>query len=136
LEARDYDPETGRWTAKDPICFDGNGENLYGYVENDPVNWIDVTGLTRGGSKNIKVSPGDSIGDQIRAIENDQSLSQSEKNTKLKTLQSQIDNVDNPARKRALKGMLKVAKRSYCLIPVIGPALRVIGEIFDATPAY
>jgi len=30
--ARDYDPETGRWTAKDPIMFAGGDANLYGYV--------------------------------------------------------------------------------------------------------
>ena len=39
--ARDYDPETGRWTAKDPIGFAGGDTNLYGYVANDPVNWRD-----------------------------------------------------------------------------------------------
>ena len=42
--ARDYDPETGRWTAKDPIGLAG-GLNLYGYVTNDPVNFIDPEGL-------------------------------------------------------------------------------------------
>ena len=36
--ARDYDPETGRWTAKDPIRFEGNDTNLYGYVLNDLIN--------------------------------------------------------------------------------------------------
>jgi len=41
--ARDYDPETGRWTTQDPIRFEG-GLNLYGYVVQDPVNWVDVTG--------------------------------------------------------------------------------------------
>lgn len=45
--ARDYDPETGRWTSKDPILFDGGDTNLYGYVTNDPVNWIDPSGLSR-----------------------------------------------------------------------------------------
>ncbi|MCA1805464.1 MAG: RHS repeat-associated core domain-containing protein [Xanthomonadaceae bacterium] len=43
--ARDYDPDTGRWTSKDPIRFDGGDTNLYGYVLNDPVSYIDITGL-------------------------------------------------------------------------------------------
>jgi RHS repeat-associated protein len=43
--ARDYDPQTGRWTAKDPIRFTGRNPNLYGYVLNDPVNFIDTSGL-------------------------------------------------------------------------------------------
>jgi RHS repeat-associated protein len=45
--ARDYDPFTGRWTAKDPIGFDGDGRNLYGYVLGDTVNWGDETGEGR-----------------------------------------------------------------------------------------
>ncbi len=43
--ARDYDPEIGRWTAKDPILFEGGQANLYVYVGNDPVNRIDPRGL-------------------------------------------------------------------------------------------
>lgn len=42
---RDYDPSTGRWAAKDPIVFAGGDTNLYGYVLNDPINWIDPWGL-------------------------------------------------------------------------------------------
>jgi len=42
--ARDYDPQTGRWTAKDPILFEGGDVNLYGYVLNDPINLIDPGG--------------------------------------------------------------------------------------------
>ncbi|GEM_PF-504202 len=42
---RDYDPETGRWTARDPIGFAGGDTNLYGYVLADPVNGIDPEGL-------------------------------------------------------------------------------------------
>jgi RHS repeat-associated protein len=42
--ARDYDAETGRWTAKDPIGFDGGDSNLYGYVGQDPVNAVDPRG--------------------------------------------------------------------------------------------
>lgn len=41
---RDYDADVGRWTAKDPILFDGGDTDLYGYVINDPINGIDTTG--------------------------------------------------------------------------------------------
>lgn len=44
--ARDYDPEVGRWTGKDPIGFGGGDANLYGYAFNDPVNFIDPSGFS------------------------------------------------------------------------------------------
>lgn len=43
--AREYDPEVGRWTSKDPIRFDGGDVNLYRYVGNDPINQTDPLGL-------------------------------------------------------------------------------------------
>ena len=43
--ARDYEAYTGRWTAKDPILFDGGQINLYSYVDSDPVNALDVEGM-------------------------------------------------------------------------------------------
>ena len=48
--ARDYDPEVGRWTAKDPIGFDGGDANLYAYVGNNPTTFADPSGLQEGGS--------------------------------------------------------------------------------------
>jgi RHS repeat-associated protein len=42
--ARDYDAETGRWTARDPIGFAGGNANLYGHVLGDPVNLLDPDG--------------------------------------------------------------------------------------------
>jgi len=42
---RDYDPDIGRWTAKDPIGFAGGDTDLYGYCLSDPVNRIDAVGL-------------------------------------------------------------------------------------------
>jgi len=48
--ARDYDALTGRWTAKDPIMFDGGDTNLFAYVEGNPLSLIDPTGLMGRGS--------------------------------------------------------------------------------------
>jgi len=42
--ARDYDAYTGRWTARDPALFGGGQANLYAYVHNDPINYVDITG--------------------------------------------------------------------------------------------
>ena len=45
---RDYDPDIGRWNAKDPIFFDGGNTDLYGYCLNDSINVIDMDGLKGG----------------------------------------------------------------------------------------
>lgn len=42
-EYRIYDPMSGRWLSRDPIGEAG-GENLYGFVGNDPVNQVDPDG--------------------------------------------------------------------------------------------
>ncbi|MFE1574235.1 RHS repeat-associated core domain-containing protein [Comamonas odontotermitis] len=51
--ARDYDAETGRWTAKDPILFEGGDTNLYGYTFSDPINYIDPNGKSGFGQSQI-----------------------------------------------------------------------------------
>ncbi len=43
--ARDYDPATGKWTAKDPIDFAGGDLSLLSYAGQDPVNWVDYDGM-------------------------------------------------------------------------------------------
>ena len=42
--ARYYDPNSGRFLTADPIGFDGGDPNLYGYVLQDPVNFVDPDG--------------------------------------------------------------------------------------------
>jgi RHS repeat-associated protein len=42
--ARDYDAETGRWTAKDTSLFAGADTNLYRYAGGDPINYLDPKG--------------------------------------------------------------------------------------------
>jgi RHS repeat-associated protein len=49
---RDYDPDIGRWTAKDPILFRGGSIDLYGYCLNDPINAVDLIGLEIYGAAN------------------------------------------------------------------------------------
>ncbi|KAF2825673.1 hypothetical protein CC86DRAFT_418118 [Ophiobolus disseminans] len=41
--ARYYAPWLGRWASADPIGM-GDGHNIYAYVRNDPVDWVDHTG--------------------------------------------------------------------------------------------
>ncbi len=43
--ARDYDPEVGQWSARDPVLFGGGDANLYAYTGNDPVQRTDPSGL-------------------------------------------------------------------------------------------
>jgi RHS repeat-associated protein len=45
---RDYEPASGRWTARDPILQAG-GLNVYAYAGSDPVGRRDLSGLDDGG---------------------------------------------------------------------------------------
>ena len=47
LRARPYNPETGTFISPDPIGFLGLDTNLYRYVENNPINFIDPSGLLK-----------------------------------------------------------------------------------------
>ena len=41
---RYYNPSTGRWLSRDPIAEEG-GANLYGLLDNNPVDEVDVLGM-------------------------------------------------------------------------------------------
>lgn len=43
---RIYQPSTGRWLSRDPM-EEAGGANLYGFVSNDPINYVDPLGLAR-----------------------------------------------------------------------------------------
>jgi RHS repeat-associated protein len=47
MRARYFDPQAGRFLSEDPIETDGNDLNFYRYVENNPVGFLDPTGLQR-----------------------------------------------------------------------------------------
>jgi len=42
---RDYDPDIGRWTAKEPLIFKAGDTDLYGYCLSNPISCIDPLGL-------------------------------------------------------------------------------------------
>lgn len=43
-----YDPSIGRWLEVDPSEFEAGDNNLYRFVGNDPITYVDPTGLGRG----------------------------------------------------------------------------------------
>ena len=65
---RDYDPDIGRWTAKDPILFGGGDSDLYGYCLNDAVNFEDPFGLALTERQRLIVSVVSSIGAIVGTI--------------------------------------------------------------------
>jgi uncharacterized protein RhaS with RHS repeats len=63
--ARYYDPKAGRFINKDPISFAGGDVNLYAYVQNNPVNFIDPWGLHSITYQNGKVTYYDDNGNPV-----------------------------------------------------------------------
>jgi RHS repeat-associated protein len=57
MRARYYDTEVGRFISEDPIGFDGGDVNLYAYVGNNPVLFIDPGGLFRFGKRPLNGLP-------------------------------------------------------------------------------
>jgi hypothetical protein len=43
-----YAPHLGRWLTRDPIEYDGETANLYEYVGNSPINFVDAFGNKHG----------------------------------------------------------------------------------------
>ena len=100
---RDYEPASGRWTSRDPILFDGGQTNLYAYVDNDPVNFVDPNGT------GIK----DWIGRKVFGPK---------WWDRYKKIKDTVDTIDKNARRldQTLDGSESGAKELDCLLDLIG----------------
>jgi RHS repeat-associated protein len=47
-----YDANTGRWIGRD-LLGEGSSLNLYAYIGNDPIDWVDPPGLARSPAQNL-----------------------------------------------------------------------------------
>jgi RHS repeat-associated protein len=68
MRSRLYDSTVARFIQQDPIGFDGGDQNLYRYVGNDPVDYLDPVGPQRWNQGSVYPDPGEyrepSPGDQ------------------------------------------------------------------------
>ncbi|GBC59973.1 hypothetical protein DENIS_0915 [Desulfonema ishimotonii] len=120
---RDYDPDAGRWTAKDPILFAGGDTDLYGYCLGDPVNWVDPFGLANDQSGMGPLSGSDSDIVKAREIAADKNAGPAEAKKYLKNTireeREKLKNLKGKERKKLLKridqlkGAMKVIPRYY-----------------------
>jgi RHS repeat-associated protein len=57
MKARYYDPSVGRFISEDPSGFAGGQVNLYAYVANNPISFIDPLGLDSSEGGNASGNP-------------------------------------------------------------------------------
>ncbi|MFH0728892.1 MAG: RHS repeat-associated core domain-containing protein [Pseudomonadota bacterium] len=75
MRARHYDPQTGRFIARDPIGISGGDVNFYGYVHNSPINRVDSTGLCSNLSEEEKeIAAGLQRFERVQHLPTDQQL--------------------------------------------------------------
>lgn len=104
---RDYDSALGGYVQSDPIGLQG-GMNTYIYVGDDPLRFVDFLGNSKTGGQR-------SIGGNDPAVSgvNKQSTPQQIQNA-INEAQKVVDDPKTPAaRKRFLRGWIKVAKRGF-----------------------
>jgi RHS repeat-associated protein len=66
VNARWYDPTTGRWLSEDPIGYQG-GLNLFGYVSNSSTSATDPSGLIPPGTLATTIAPFFLVGPDVPA---------------------------------------------------------------------
>jgi RHS repeat-associated protein len=117
--ARDYDAEAGRWTAKDPIGTKMDVTNLFGYVDSDPIDYLDYEGESK--TKGI-LKADDPYLRRIQEVAGDRAkLRQIEKEAEALWRARKI----RPERWKKIRAWLKLAKDGR-LLPGIIPCLSTV----------
>jgi len=78
MKNRYYDPETGRFITRDPA---GDGPNLYAFVNNNPINFVDPMGL-----------------DAVSDVEGEIAKLEAERDREIQECQKDLDNIDKGIR--------------------------------------
>ncbi|TEN71518.1 RHS repeat protein, partial [Pseudomonas aeruginosa] len=123
---RDYDPETGRYVESDPIGLAG-GLNTYVYVEGNPLAYVDEWGHSKTNGKHANKSSPMTVGD----------FNKNSDPAKIQEAIREAETNGKNAHAKALKGLLKVIKRTKSLTPngVIEDILENICETHPEEPA-
>jgi RHS repeat-associated protein len=150
---RDFDPDTGRWTAKDPIGFAGGDTDLYGYVFNNPVNFTDSFGLATDQHGMGPLSSNDNaVKRALKMLNQGKESGDADKMREAiedakKLLQDEIDDVAEKAKQckgkartkllnrlKNLRGAKKVITRYFTPSLAVAPALNSIQSSFMQDP--
>ncbi|MDD0843385.1 RHS repeat-associated core domain-containing protein [Pseudomonas sp. Gutcm_11s] len=119
---RDYDPQTGRYVESDPIGLAG-GLNTFGYVDANPLLYVDSLGLSKTNGKHANKSSPMNVGEF-------------NKNSDPAKVQQAIKDAQAAGKTehaKALKGLLKVIKRLKSFSPQ-GVIEQMFEEMCAANP--
>ena len=127
LGARDYDAAVGRWTTPDPIGPASGQANFYAYVQNNPVNFTDPSGLKipkpedlhpfdREAMKILSICPG--LKDIISAMKKHDEFSLDFNDPQHSSINNQPWDVSVYEQAKVKGGAVTDCKSTYCSIAV------------------
>ncbi len=125
--ARYYDPQIGRWLTPDPKGFI-DGMNLYAFVGNNPVNYVDLWGFIKEKYKNYEIVK-DALkhgGEHYDVYKNGKNIGRFRGDASPISFMGKTPVIPN--------GVANVIKKMSKVIPVVG-IVSLIYDVFLGNPA-